>query len=523
MLCTVLVVVAALVAAAWRDELARFRINSPGAQWVNWVGEFACGPNVVIERPTTRAELQAAVRRHASVRAAATGHSFNPFACPSSRDGAVVDMRAFQKIEVSIPPRERCETCADGSGIEVKAEVGITMGQLQNEILSRGLTLRVPPGNSAYTLGGCLATGCHNLGQSHAQDLLAVVFVLANGTIREVKRGDPDFSAAAVSLGRLGVILSATLEVLPYRSLQWSAEQLPMPSTPEVISILLNMSKRQTSRETVGNKLVFYLATQVMMMEHWVPTGRAAAPQETGKPLSPYVNPQVFRLGQGPFSAAFAAARGLVFGATPRWLLSLLQVPAELAFRVLHSSPQLASVRKALGWQHSPEARGEASALPTGNQYTWAGWIDEVMNLIMGLRHVEVIFPVEPQHQAAKCLDAVFEHRHLAWWRLNVRTQQSESFLLSSTHSPANSAPVAFLRVDFVSPGSLLDHPSGEASLTAKLHRDCPGWRKHWGKGLFASSADEQWGEPEAFLEVATRWDPQGKFRPQALPRWLSA
>jgi len=395
------------------------------------------------------------------------------------------------------------------------------MGELQNALMSRGLTLRVPPGNSAYTVGGCIATGCHNLGQSHAQDLLAVSFVLANGTLREVRRGQPDFAAAAVSLGRLGIILSATLEVLPYRSLQWSAEQLPMPSTPEVISVLENMTKKQVSQETVGNKLVFYLATQVMMMEHWIPTGRAAEVQGTAEPLGPYDNPQVFRLGQGQFSQALTFTRRLAFGLTPIWLLNLLQVPAELAFRGLHSSPLLAGVRKVLGWQHSPEARGEASSRPSGNHYTWAGWLDEVMNLIMGLRHVEVIFPLEPKEQAANCLDAIFAHRHLAWWRLNVRTQRSEGFFLSSTHSPPGAKPVVFLRTDFVGPGPLLDLPSGEASLTARLHRDCPGWRKHWGKSLFATSAEERWGEPEAFLEAAKRWDPDGKFRPKDTPKWL--
>jgi len=174
-----------------------------------------------------------------------------------------------------------------------------------------------------------------------------------------------------------------------------------------------------------------------------------------------------------------------------------------------------------LGWQHSPEARGEGTARPTGSQYTWAGWLDEVMNLIMGLRHVEVIFPLEPRDRAARCLDAVFAHRHLTWWRLNVRTMKSEDYLLSSTHSPGGSAPVTFLRVDFVGPGPLLDLPSGEASLTSRLRRDCPGWRKHWGKGLFKTSSEERWGDPKAFLEVAARWDPEGKFLPLGSPSWL--
>merc|ERR1712117_252733 len=87
-------------------------------------------------------------------------------------------------------------------------------------------------------------------------------------------------------------------------------------------------------------------------------------------------------------------------------------------------------------------------------------------------------------------------HKHLTWWRMNVRTQKSEGFYLSPTHAPAGAKPTVFLRVDFVAPGPLLDLSSGEASLTAQLRRECPGWRKHWGKGLFKTSAEEQWGEP---------------------------
>jgi len=514
---TLVVAIFAVVLAAWVQELQRFRTNSQGVQWVNWIGEFGCGPDVVIERPSTLPELEAVVRQHKFVRAAATGHSFNPFACPTNSKGAVVDMRAFKKVDIHYEASDSQEAT-----YSITAEAGITMGQLQNTILARGLTLRVPPGNSAYTLGGCIATGCHNLGQSHAQDLLAVTIMLYNGTVREIQRGDPDFSAAAVSMGMLGIILRASLQVLPYRSLQWSAEAHPIPGTDQVISHLENMTRRQLSRETVGNKLVFYLATNVMMVEHWVAMGRSASVNSDPLELPPYINSQIFRLGQGPLSAGIYWLRNSVFSLLPAWLLSAMQVPAEAAFRGLHTSPWLTKVRKVLGWQHSPEARGEASVKPTGNQYTWAGWLDEVMNLIMGLRHVEVIFPLEPKEQAEKCLDVVIAHKHLAWWRLNVRTQQSEGFLLSSTHAPAGSKPVFFLRVDFVGPGPLLDLPSGEASLTAQLHKQCPGWRKHWGKGLFATSAEERWGEPDEFRKVATRLDPEGKFHPRAAPTWLS-
>lgn len=506
--------VAALLFGQWTKELDIFRNNSPGVQWVNWVGEYSCGPETVIERPQTLEQLQSAVKKHASVRPAATGHSFNMFACPASTKGAVIDMRAFQKVKVVRPQQGSSEPT------KVEVEAGITMGQLQNEILAKGLTLRIPPGNPAYTVGGCIATGCHNLGQSHAQDLQSVTFVLANGTIKEVKRGEPDFLAAAVPLGRLGIILSATLEVLPYRSLTWRSEELETPSTGVALDILEGMAKQVTSRENVGNKLVFYLTTGTMMMEHWVPQGRTDL-HDSEEPLAPYKNPQVFRLGQGQFSSLLGRWREKVLAGMPRWILAVTQVPAEVAFKGLHTSPLLETFRQLTGWQHSPTARGEGTARPTGHQYTWAAVLDETFNLLLGLRHVEVIFPLEPKDTAGRCLDAVFAHKHLAWFRLNVRTMQSEDFYLSSVHGPKGKK-VVFLRVDFVGPGALLDHPSGEASLTEQLRRDCPGWRKHWGKGLFAAAPEERWGEPEEFLKVAARYDPTGKFKSRNTPKWIS-
>ena len=269
---------------------------------------------------------------------------------------------------------------------------------------------------------------------------------------------------------------------------------------------------------------------EVFMVEHWTATGRVTTvgPSE---PLDPYVNRQPFRLGQGTFSDFLARARKGVFSLVPLWVLQRVQAPAEHAFRSLHSSAEMAKVRQALGWQHSPESRGDGADRPKGNQWTWAGWLDEVVNLFMGLRHVEVIFPLHPREQAIKCFDVVFAHQHLAWWRsplvefsfqcgsqrnpgasglsscvrlesstlcsvpptctrnefvtarLNIRTMPSDEFFVSSTHSPASNR-TTFLRVDFVAPGGLLEIDSGEASLTEQLHRHCPGWRKHWGRRL---------------------------------------
>merc|ERR1712224_730385 len=114
-----------------------------------------------------------------------------------------------------------------------------------------------------------------------------------------------------------------------------------------------------------------------------------------------------------------------------------------------------------------------------------------------------VIFAIEPKERAAKCLAAVLDHRHLYWWRLNIRVMRPESFYLSPVHGEASDT--GFARVDMVVPAALLELPSGEASLTERLHRDCPGWRKHWGKALWTNSAEEPWGKPAEFADVVRK------------------
>lgn len=518
---TLCIFLSAIFAGLWIRELAKFRDASSNTQWVNWIGEYRCGSQVAISRPQTLDQLQDVVRKNQHVRAAATGRSFNFYHCPKSSDGAVVDIRAFKEVEL---------LDMTGGRYAVTAQAGIEMGQLQNRLLANGLTLRVPPGNPGYSFGAVVANGCHNMGQSHAEDFLAVTFVTHDGSIRHVKRGETDWLAAGMSQGRLGVIFNATIEVLPYRSFQWSAEESPIPDIDGILRDIKVLATNVTSLErtghnrevATGNKLVFYLENGVMVKEYWEAQSRISGTElgnSSARALPAYENPLMFRLGGGLFSDGLSIFKGIVFDFAPAWVLRYLQVPAEMAFLGMHTSASLQWVRKLIGWQHSPQSRGDMGAKPSGHQYTWAAWLDEAFNWLMRLHHIEVIFPIEPKEKAAKCLKVVFDHKHLIWWRLNIRVTKSEEWFLSAVHSEDRSQ--SFARVDFLVPGNLLEQPSGEVSLTAQLHTDCPGWRKHWGKALWATSADEPWGNPVAFSEAAARWDPVGKFEPLNLPGWL--
>jgi L-gulonolactone oxidase len=71
-----------------------------------------------------------------------------------------------------------------------------------------------------------------------SDSLLALEIVDATGTLRSVRRGDPDFPAAQVSLGALGAIYSATLQLEPQFNVYRDLRRVPVA---DVIDGLLDL------------------------------------------------------------------------------------------------------------------------------------------------------------------------------------------------------------------------------------------------------------------------------------------
>lgn len=133
-----------------------------------------------------------------------------------------------------------------------------------------------------------------------------------------------------------------------------------------------------------------------MVQEHWAHADTQPEPPTKGTTydMPAYDNGQMFRLGQGgAVSGYIASSQSLMFSVMPSWFTIRFQGVAEHLFRLLHTSESLGFMRAILGWQHSPDGRGEVHKQPKGYLYTWAGWLDEIVNLFMGLQHVEVCRP----------------------------------------------------------------------------------------------------------------------------------
>jgi decaprenylphospho-beta-D-ribofuranose 2-oxidase len=108
----------------------------------------------------------------------------------------------------------------DGDVIAVDA--GVSIEALTRALLPRGLFVPVTPGTWHVTVGGAIAADVH--GKNHHRDgsfcehVLSFELVTPGGETLRVEPGDELFDATAGGMGLTGVILSATLRMLPVAS-----------------------------------------------------------------------------------------------------------------------------------------------------------------------------------------------------------------------------------------------------------------------------------------------------------------
>lgn len=169
----------------------------------NWSEHVAFGA-AGVHFPQNVPEVQDIVRRSTKVRAVGARHSFNPIA---DTPGALVALRGLER-RVEIDPASRTVTI-DG---------GITYAELVPVLDAAGWALFNLPSVPDFSVVGAVSTATHGSGNTNrnlAAKVGALELVTAAGDLVSLKRGDPDFAGAVVSLGALGVVTSMTLDMVP--------------------------------------------------------------------------------------------------------------------------------------------------------------------------------------------------------------------------------------------------------------------------------------------------------------------
>lgn len=177
--------------------------------WSTWSKTVRCGPAHLIA-PSAEAEIVRVVRRAAhqglTVRAAGTGHSFNPLATTA---GVLLDLRSHTGV-----------TGIDHDARTVTVRAGTPLWQVSKALDRAGLALPNIGTLAEQTVAGAVSTGNHGTGIAHpplSGDVTALRLVTADGRVRELDRWNDSevFRCARTALGALGVVSTVTLRCVP--------------------------------------------------------------------------------------------------------------------------------------------------------------------------------------------------------------------------------------------------------------------------------------------------------------------
>jgi xylitol oxidase len=169
----------------------------------NWAGNIVFRP-AAVHRPCSVAEVQALVAGSSHLRVLGSGHSFNRIA-DTPGDLLVLD-RMAPTVEI------------DTARAQARVAGAVRYGELAHPLHAAGFALPNTGSLPHISVAGACATGTHGSGvgnQVLATHVAAVELVRADGELVTLRRGEPGFEGAALSLGALGVVTHLVLDLVP--------------------------------------------------------------------------------------------------------------------------------------------------------------------------------------------------------------------------------------------------------------------------------------------------------------------
>ncbi|MCC4907010.1 FAD-binding protein [Microbacterium sp. cx-59] len=169
----------------------------------NWAGNLAYSVDAVAE-PSTRDELRTLVASASAVRALGSRHSFN----------RIADTAGLLVSTAGLPAR----VSIDAARRIARVAGGMRYGEVARALQANGWALGNLASLPHISVAGAIATGTHGSGDrngSLATAVAGVEILTADGDIRMLRRGEPGFNGAVVSLGALGIVLDVELDIEP--------------------------------------------------------------------------------------------------------------------------------------------------------------------------------------------------------------------------------------------------------------------------------------------------------------------
>ncbi|MFJ3233408.1 FAD-binding protein [Streptomyces sp. NPDC086787] len=168
-------------------------------------------------RPRTYEEAVAAVRARGGRGGIARGLGRAYGDAAQNAGGSVIDMTGLDGIHA-----------IDADGGTVLCGAGVSLHRLMEVLLPLGWFVPVTPGTRQVTVGGAIGADIHgknhHVSGSFSRHVLSLELLTADGEIHAVGRGTPLFDATAGGMGLTGVILTATLRLLPVQTSYMSVD-----------------------------------------------------------------------------------------------------------------------------------------------------------------------------------------------------------------------------------------------------------------------------------------------------------
>ncbi|WP_046727361.1 FAD-binding oxidoreductase [Streptomyces humi] len=168
-------------------------------------------------RPRTYQEAADAVRNCGARGGIARGLGRAYGDAAQNAGGAVLDMTALDRIHA-----------IDADGGTVLCDAGVSLHRLMEVLLPLGWFVPVTPGTRQVTVGGAIGADIHgknhHVSGSFSRHVLSFELLTADGHVRTVSRGTPLFDATVGGMGLTGVILTATVRLLPVETSYMSVD-----------------------------------------------------------------------------------------------------------------------------------------------------------------------------------------------------------------------------------------------------------------------------------------------------------
>ncbi|MFF8374910.1 FAD-binding protein [Streptomyces sp. NPDC015661] len=184
-----------------------------------------------VQRPRGLAEVAEALRACGPRGAVPRGLGRAYGDAAQNAGGTVLDMTGLDRI-----------LAVDTTAGLVVCEAGVSLHRLMEALLPLGWFVPVTPGTRYVTVGGAIGADVHgknhHVSGSFGRHVTALELLTGDGEIRTVLPGTPLFDATTGGMGLTGVILSATLRLLPVETSLMRVDTERVPDLDELMARL---------------------------------------------------------------------------------------------------------------------------------------------------------------------------------------------------------------------------------------------------------------------------------------------